>query len=98
MLQTYYVFKKELRQFLFSPIAYIVAGVFHSILGYFFYNSLISYSRKVVEMSGTGAELEVPSLVQHRTSHVHSVMQEQRTTTVRIAQHTVWLVQLLEGK
>ncbi len=57
MLQIYYVFKKELRQFLFSPIAYIVAGVFHSILGYFFYNSLISYSRKVVEMSGTGAEL-----------------------------------------
>ncbi|UCH46152.1 MAG: ABC transporter permease, partial [Nitrospiraceae bacterium] len=31
--------------------------VFHSILGYFFYNSLISYSRRVVEMSGTGAAL-----------------------------------------
>ena len=57
MLQAYNVFKKEIRQFIFSPIVYIVAGVFHSILGYFFYNSLISYSRKVVEMSGTGAEL-----------------------------------------
>ena len=57
MLQAYNVFKKEIRQFIFSPIVYIVAGVFHSILGYFFYNSLISYSRKVVKMSGTGAEL-----------------------------------------
>ncbi len=57
MLQIYYVFKKELRQFVFSPIVYIVAGVFHSILGYFFYNSIISYSRRVVEMSGTGAAL-----------------------------------------
>ena len=59
MLQAYNVFKKEIRQFIFSPIVYIVAGVFHSILGYFFYNSLISYSRKVVEMSGTGAELAI---------------------------------------
>jgi ABC-2 type transport system permease protein len=57
MLQIYYIFKKEIKQFVFSPIIYIVAGVFHSILGYFFYNSLISYSRKVIEMSGTGAEL-----------------------------------------
>ena len=57
MLQAYNIFKKEIRQFVFSPIVYIVAGVFHSILGYFYYNSLISYSRKVVEMSGTGAVL-----------------------------------------
>jgi ABC-2 type transport system permease protein len=54
MLQAYNVFRKELRQFIYSPVAYIVAGVFHAILGYFFYNALISYARRVVEMSGTG--------------------------------------------
>ncbi len=54
MLPIFYVFRKELRQFIYSPVAYIVAGVFHAILGYFFYNSLISYARRVVEMSGTG--------------------------------------------
>jgi ABC-2 type transport system permease protein len=54
MLQTYIVFKKELRQFIYSPIAYIVAGVFHAILGYFFYNSAIGYSKHVVEMAGSG--------------------------------------------
>jgi ABC-2 type transport system permease protein len=54
MSSIYYIFRKEIRQFLYSPIAYIVAGVFHSILGFFFYNSLVGYSMKVVEMSGTG--------------------------------------------
>lgn len=54
MLSVYWVFKKELRQYVFSPIAYIVAGVFHALLGYFFYNSLVAYSRSVVEMSGSG--------------------------------------------
>lgn len=48
------VLVKELRQFVFSPIAYIVAGVFHGIIGYFFYNSLIRYSGMVMEMSGQG--------------------------------------------
>jgi len=54
MLHIAYIFRKELRQFVFSPIAYIVAGVFHAILGYFFYNSLISYSQRILEMSGSG--------------------------------------------
>lgn len=53
-----HVFIKELRHYLFSPIAYILAAVFHGIIGYFFYNSVISYSRRVVEMSGSGAPVE----------------------------------------
>jgi len=36
LLSTLYIFKKELKQFVYSPIAYIVAGVFHGIIGYFF--------------------------------------------------------------
>ncbi len=54
-----YIYKKEIRQYLFSPIAYIVAAVFHAILGYFFYNSLIGYARAGIEMAGTGQRPEV---------------------------------------
>lgn len=54
MTQIFIVFKKELRQFLSSPIAYIVAVVFHAILGYFFYNSAVGYSKHMVEMAGAG--------------------------------------------
>jgi ABC-2 type transport system permease protein len=54
MSSVLHILKKELRQYVFSPIAYIVAVVFHGIMGYFFYNSLVSYSRQVVEMSGSG--------------------------------------------
>jgi ABC-2 type transport system permease protein len=49
---------KELRHYLYSPIAYILAGVFHALIGYFFYNSVIGYSRRVVEMSGSGTPTE----------------------------------------
>lgn len=53
-----HVVRKELRQFVYSPIAYITAGVFHAILGFFFYNSLVTYSRNVVAMSGKGLPTE----------------------------------------
>ncbi len=59
MRSVIYIFKKELKQYLFSPIAYIVAAVFHAILGYFFYNSLLSYTRAGIEMAGTGQRPEV---------------------------------------
>lgn len=61
MKSTYYVFTKELRHYLYSPIAYVAAGVFHGIMGYFFYNSVVIYSRRVVEISGGGGG--VPELV-----------------------------------
>ncbi len=54
-----HIFKKELRQYLFSPIAYIVGAVFHAIIGYFFYNSLLSYSRAAIELAGSGRRPEV---------------------------------------
>ncbi len=54
-----YIYKKELRHYIYSPIAYIVATVFHAIIGYFFYNSMIGYTRAGIEMAGTGQRLEV---------------------------------------
>lgn len=57
-MNIYQVLRKELLQYVFSPIAYIVAGVFHAIIGFFFYNALVSYSRRVIEMSGSGIPAE----------------------------------------
>lgn len=53
-----YIFTKEMRHYIYSPIAYILAGVFHAIIGYFFYNAVVGYSRRVVEMSGGGPPTE----------------------------------------
>lgn len=53
-----HILKKELRHYVYSPIAYILAGVFHCIIGFFYYNSLVLYSRSVVEMSGSGQPAE----------------------------------------
>jgi ABC-2 type transport system permease protein len=57
-MTVFHVFAKELRHYLFSPIAYILAGVFHAIIGFFFYNSIIAYSRRVIEMAGAVAPME----------------------------------------
>lgn len=54
----YHILIKELRHYIYSPIAYILSGVFHAIIGYFYYNALIGYSRRVVEMSGSEAPTE----------------------------------------
>lgn len=40
MKNAFYIMKKELRSYFSSPIAYVVAGIFLSISGYFFYNIL----------------------------------------------------------
>lgn len=53
-----HIVAKELRHYLYSPIAYILAAVFHGIIGYFFYNAVVGYSRRVVEMSGTALPAE----------------------------------------
>lgn len=60
-----HIIAKELRHYLYSPIAYLLAGVFHAIIGFFYYNSLVFYSRRVVEMSGRGEPNEAftPMLV-----------------------------------
>lgn len=60
------VIKKELRQFVYSPIAYIVAGVFHSIMGFFFYNSMVGYSRRMLEFTSSpqgAAQVITPTVV-----------------------------------
>lgn len=53
-----HIFAKELRHYIYSPIAYILSAVFHAITGYFFYNAVVGYSRRVVEMSGAGDPTE----------------------------------------
>ena len=45
---------KELRHFVVSPIAYIIAGVFHALIGFMFYSSIVRYSRRMIEISGQG--------------------------------------------
>lgn len=44
MKNTYYIMKKELKSYFSSPVAYIVAGIFLSISGYFFYNILTFFT------------------------------------------------------
>jgi ABC-2 type transport system permease protein len=45
---------KELRSYFYSPIAYIVAGVFLGLIGYFFYASLQGFSMQALQASGSG--------------------------------------------
>ncbi len=49
--------KKELRAYFYSPIAYIVAGVFLGLIGYFFASSLLSFSMQAIQLSGSGREI-----------------------------------------
>jgi len=44
MKNAYYIMKKELRSYFSSPVAYIVAGIFLSISGYFFYTILTFFT------------------------------------------------------
>ncbi len=44
MKNTYYIMKKELKSYFSSPVAYVVAGIFLSISGYFFYNILTFFT------------------------------------------------------
>lgn len=53
-----HIVAKELRHYLYSPIAYILAGTFHALIGFFYYNSMVFYSRRIVEMSGSGIPSE----------------------------------------
>jgi len=55
---TIHIFKKELKHYIYSPIAYVVATVFHALVGYFFYNSLILYSTRVMDASLTGTDIQ----------------------------------------
>jgi ABC-2 type transport system permease protein len=54
----YSIFRRELRVYLSTPIAYIVGGVFHALLGYFFYSSFVNYSRRAVEISASVRDME----------------------------------------
>lgn len=48
---------KELRAYFYSPIAYIVAGVFLGLVGYFFYSSVRLFSVQSVQLSGGAKEV-----------------------------------------
>lgn len=45
--------RKELRAYFYSPIAYIVAGVFLGLIGYFFFSSVQSYSMQALQPHGS---------------------------------------------
>ncbi len=49
--------RKELRAYFFSPIAYIVAGVFLGLTGYFFFTSIQGFSMQAIQLSGSGRDL-----------------------------------------
>lgn len=49
--------KKELRAYFYSPIAYIVAGVFLGLIGYFFYSSVQGFSMRAIQLAGSGEEI-----------------------------------------
>ncbi len=48
--------RKELRAYFYSPIAYIVAGVFLGLVGYFFASSVQGFSMQAIQLSGSGRE------------------------------------------
>ncbi len=48
---------KEMRAYFYSPIAYIIAGVFLGLVGYFFYSSLQLFSIQSVQLSGSAKEV-----------------------------------------
>jgi ABC-2 type transport system permease protein len=49
--------KKELRAYFYSPIAYIVAGVFLGLIGYFFFSSLRGFSAQAIQFAGSAEEI-----------------------------------------
>lgn len=49
--------KKELKAYFYSPIAYIVAGVFLALIGYFFFSSVQQFSIEAIQISGSGREV-----------------------------------------
>jgi len=49
--------KKELKAYFYSPIAYIVAGVFLGLVGYFFYSSMQGFSMQAVQFSASTSEI-----------------------------------------
>jgi ABC-2 type transport system permease protein len=49
--------RKELRAYFYSPIAYIVAGVFLALVGYFFFSSIQAFSMQAVRISGSGEDV-----------------------------------------
>lgn len=48
--------RKELRAYFYSPIAYIVAGVFLGLVGYFFFSSVRLFSMQALQLSGSGQD------------------------------------------
>lgn len=45
--------KKELRAYFYSPIVYIVAGVFLGLTGYFFFSSIQGFTLQAIQLSGS---------------------------------------------
>lgn len=49
--------RKELRSYFYSPVAYIVAGVFLGLTGYFFYSSVLLFNTQALQLAGSGKDI-----------------------------------------
>jgi ABC-2 type transport system permease protein len=58
MKQFWPLFKKEIRAYFTSPIFYIVCAVFLALIGYFFVNGIVTYSKMAIQLSGSGREIK----------------------------------------
>jgi len=62
------IYRKEMQHYLVSPIAYVVAGVFLVLTGFFFYQFVVIFAQRAMEAAmqsrfGTPPGMDVPGLV-----------------------------------
>lgn len=63
------IYRKEMGHYFVSPIAYVVAGVFLVVTGFFFYQFVAIFMERAMQMTmqsmrmGDGADMDVPGLV-----------------------------------
>ena len=78
MKSFYAVYRKEMGHYFVSPVAYVIAGVFLILSGWFFNEFLVAFIREAVaagiEGAGSGATFDVPSLVIRQFFGVISVV------------------------
>ena len=60
----YLIFKKEIKSFFKSPLAYILAGLFSLTMGWIFFNLLYAFVENIQSLpKGAGAQESCSSLI-----------------------------------
>ena len=77
MVNIYPIFKRELKTYFVSPIAYVIFGVFLTITGFFFYNMLFSFNQLCLQYMQQSRqygpmELNITEMVARPLFHVMS--------------------------